>query len=70
MELFERLRALRTELARARDVPPYLIFGDASLRDMAASKPSNRQEFLAVHGVGEKKLQDLGDVFLEAIAGD
>ncbi|NKB90422.1 MAG: DNA helicase RecQ [Acidobacteria bacterium] len=68
MELFERLRGLRTELARERDVPPYLIFGDASLRDMAASKPSNETEFLAVHGVGEKKLKDLGEVFLAAIA--
>ena len=70
MELFERLRELRTALARKREVPPYLIFGDASLRDMATSKPSAREEFLAVHGVGDKKLADLGEAFLACIAGE
>jgi ATP-dependent DNA helicase RecQ len=70
MALFERLRGLRTELAREREVPPYLIFGDASLRDMATSKPATREDFLAVHGVGEKKLADLGEAFLACIAGE
>ncbi|MFQ5744490.1 MAG: DNA helicase RecQ, partial [Acidobacteriota bacterium] len=66
-QLFERLRALRTRLARERNVPPYVIFSDASLRDMARTRPTTREEFLGVHGVGEKKLADLGETFLACI---
>ncbi len=66
--LFSRLRELRTSIARERDVPPYVIFSDATLRDMARLKPSNDTELLAVHGVGEKKLADLGEQFLAVIA--
>jgi len=68
-DLFERLRELRTALARERNVPPYVIFSDASLRDMARLRPASEAEFLRVHGVGEKKLADLGEAFLECIAG-
>ena len=67
-ELFEDLRALRTRLARARNVPPYVIFSDASLRDMARKKPASPEQFLQVHGVGEKKLADLGETFLACIS--
>jgi len=67
-DLFESLRELRTELARERDVPPYVIFSDASLQDMARKLPATPAEFLAVHGVGDKKLADLGEAFLECIA--
>jgi ATP-dependent DNA helicase RecQ len=66
-DLFESLRGLRTELAAARGVPPYVIFSDASLRDMARKKPSSADELLDVHGVGEKKLADLGAAFLRRI---
>ena len=66
-DLFQQLRELRTQLARERAVPPYIIFGDASLRDMARRIPSSLEELLNVHGVGEKKLQDFGQTFLEAI---
>ncbi len=66
-ELFERLRELRTELARERQVPPYVIFSDASLRDMARKQPSSAAELLEVHGVGDKKLADLGDAFLRCV---
>lgn len=69
VDLFERLRELRTRLARERNVPPYVIFSDVSLRDMASKKPTNPAQFLAVHGVGEKKLADLGGAFLDCIAG-
>ncbi len=67
-DLFERLRELRTELARQRDVPPYVIFSDASLQDMARRRPSTSDEFLEVHGVGDKKLADLGEAFLACLA--
>ncbi len=66
-DLFEHLRELRTGLARERNVPPYVIFSDASLRDMARKQPSSPAELLAVHGVGDKKLADLGDDFLACI---
>jgi ATP-dependent DNA helicase RecQ len=66
-ELFERLRELRTELARVRDVPPYVIFSDASLRDMARRCPTTPEQFIEVHGVGDKKLADLGEAFLGCI---
>ena len=66
-ELFESLRGLRTELARQRDVPPYVIFSDASLRDMARKRPESSKQLLDVHGVGDKKLADLGETFLARI---
>jgi len=66
--LFDALRALRLELARERGVPPYVIFHDSMLRDMARVKPRNRAELLEVYGVGEKKATDLGPRFLAVIA--
>ena len=62
-ELFESLRTLRREIAKERGVPAYVIFNDATLRDMARVRPTSKESFLAVRGVGEKKLADLGAVF-------
>ena len=67
-ELFESLRALRRELAEERSVPAYVLFSDATLRDMARLRPGSRAAFLDVRGVGERKLADLGDRFLEEIS--
>ncbi len=67
-ELFDRLRELRRALARERGVPPYLIFNDRTLAQMAARKPRTSAEFRAIKGVGDKKAADLGPVFLEHIA--
>jgi ATP-dependent DNA helicase RecQ len=66
--LFERLRTLRRELARERAIPPYLIFSDRTLAELAARRPATPAQFLDVKGVGEKKAADLGPIFLEAIA--
>lgn len=66
-DLFDRLRALRTAIARERGVPPYVVFGDASLREMARDQPSSLEGMRAVYGVGEKKLEDYGLRFLEVI---
>jgi len=66
--LFDRLRALRLDLARARGVPPYVIFHDATLREMARLRPSSRAALLDVKGVGARKAAELGDAFLLAIA--
>jgi ATP-dependent DNA helicase RecQ len=65
--LFDALRQLRRELAEARHVPPYIIFGDATLRELARWRPSSPAGFAAVRGVGQKKLEDLGPAFLERI---
>jgi ATP-dependent DNA helicase RecQ len=66
-ELFDRLRAVRLEVARARGVPPYVIFHDATLREMARIRPTTRSALLAVKGVGARKAEDLGEIFLATI---
>jgi ATP-dependent DNA helicase RecQ len=66
--LFDQLRAVRLEIARARGVPPYVIFHDATLREMARVKPRSMGALRAVYGVGERKADDLGATFLDAIA--
>ena len=65
--LFERLRAVRLDIARSRGVPPYVIFHDVTLREMARLRPSSVDALLAVKGVGARKASDLGDLFLAAI---
>ena len=66
-DLFERLRAVRLDIARSRNVPPYVIFHDATLREMARLRPSTIGELLSVKGVGARKADDLGETFLTAI---
>jgi len=66
-DLFERLRALRLDVARDRGVPPYVIFHDATLREMARLRPTSVSALLHVKGVGARKAEDLGEMFLEAI---
>lgn len=65
--LFEALRELRRELAAEAQVPPYVIFHDATLREMAALRPSTATELGTISGVGAKKLEAYGDAFLAAI---
>ena len=67
-ELFELLRQLRKRLADEEGVPPYIVFSDATLRNMCADCPRTEEEFLAVNGVGEVKLRRYGQVFLDEIA--
>jgi ATP-dependent DNA helicase RecQ len=66
--LFEMLRALRREIADARGVPAYLVFGDVTLRAMAREYPASDAELLSLPGVGAKKLADFGARFKDAIA--
>jgi ATP-dependent DNA helicase RecQ len=66
-DLFEALRAVRLALARERNVPPYVIFHDTTLREMARVKPTTAAALRAVYGVGERKAADLGERFLDAI---
>lgn len=67
-ELFEALRSLRTRLAREQQVPPYLIFNNATLEDMCRKRPTTPDELLEVSGVGAKKAERYGETFLEVIA--
>ena len=65
--LWERLRALRLDLARSQGVPPYIIFNDATLRAMAVEKPSSLEEMGMISGVGKRKLSRYGDAFLDVL---
>ncbi len=66
--LFQRLRALRRRLAVERHVPPYLIFGDRTLQELAAAKPTSVDRLRGIRGIGEVKARDLGPVFVAEIA--
>jgi ATP-dependent DNA helicase RecQ len=65
--LFEALRQRRSELAKAQRIAAYVVFADKTLIDMARRKPTTAAEMSTVHGVGEAKLRQYGDVFLETI---
>ncbi|SDX37006.1 ATP-dependent DNA helicase RecQ [Lutibacter oricola] len=65
--LFERLRKLRQEIALAENIPPYLVFNDASLKDMERSRPMSEADFLEISGVGQRKLEVYGEDFIAEI---
>lgn len=67
-ELFEALRSLRTRLAREQQIPPYLIFNNATLEDMCRKRPTTPDELLEVSGVGAKKAERYGEAFLKVVA--
>lgn len=66
-QLFEKLRLLRLEIARQFELPPYVVFHDKTLKEMAILKPQSLTAMLQVTGIGEKKLERFGDCFLEVI---
>ena len=66
-DLFEALRDLRRQHAQAIGKPPYIIFGDRTLRDLAQKRPTTEATMLQCHGVGQRKFDTYGDMFLEAI---
>jgi ATP-dependent DNA helicase RecQ len=66
--LFAELKALRSRLAQERRVPAYVVFSDATLVEMAASRPRSHAELLSISGVGTTKLERYGDVFLAVLA--
>ncbi|EPJ45641.1 MAG: ATP-dependent DNA helicase RecQ [Osedax symbiont Rs1] len=65
--LWEALRALRTDLAKEQDVPPYIIFHDATLMEMVMYRPTSRQQMQKISGIGERKLELYGDEFLAVL---
>ena len=67
--LFDALRSKRLELARAQDLPPYVIFHDRTLAEMAAARPASLDDLSRISGIGAAKLARYGDDFLAVIAG-
>ncbi|MDP1690219.1 MAG: ATP-dependent DNA helicase RecQ [bacterium] len=65
--LFEELRSVRTQEARRLNVPPYVVFGDKSLRDMSVRLPQTPDAFLEINGVGNRKLAQFGEQFMSVI---
>lgn len=66
-ELFEKLRVLRKQIADSLGTPPYIIFSDATLHELADKQPINDTQFLEISGVGQEKLRRYGDVFIKEI---
>jgi ATP-dependent DNA helicase RecQ len=67
-KLFAALKATRLELARAQNVPPYVIFHDRTLREMAIHRPNSLTAMSNISGVGQRKMERYGEIFLEAIS--
>ncbi len=67
LALFDELRALRMDIARQENMPPYIIFSDKTLVDMCIKLPFTKQEMLSVNGVGENKYQRYGEQFIQKI---
>ena len=70
LRLFETLREIRKQLAQESNVPPYIVFGDATLVEICRARPANSEEFLDITGVGQVKLERYGEIFLETVARD
>ncbi|RLA73120.1 MAG: DNA helicase RecQ, partial [Epsilonproteobacteria bacterium] len=68
VELYDKLRDLRTQIASANNIPPYIVFSDKTLKDLSVKLPQNKEEMLAVHGIGEVKFERYGDKFLEVLS--
>ncbi|MBN1134508.1 MAG: DNA helicase RecQ [Methanosarcinaceae archaeon] len=69
-DMLERLKKLRKTIADKENVPPYIVFADTSLRQMATKLPKTRDDLLQITGVGEHKSNKYGDIFLKEIAGN
>lgn len=66
-KLFEKLRHLRKKIADENNVPPYIVFSDISIQEMAYYFPTGKEDFLNIQGIGQKKLEKFGDNFMEVI---
>jgi DNA helicase II / ATP-dependent DNA helicase PcrA len=70
LDLFERLRDWRKQVADAESVPAFVVFTDATLTAVASDKPANHQALLAIPGIGRTKLDRYGDNLLSLVAGE
>ena len=64
VDVYDKLRDLRTQIASGKGIPPYIVFSDKTLKDLSAKTPQNKEEMLAVHGIGEVKFERYGKAFL------
>ncbi len=67
VEMYDRLRELRREIAAEKGIPPYIIFSDKTLKDLSAKQPDSKEAMLEVHGIGEVKFERYGEAFLEVL---
>ncbi len=65
--IFDKLKALRWEIAQANNIPPYIVFSDKTLKELSISMPKNREGMLEVHGIGEVKFERYGEEFIRLI---
>jgi ATP-dependent DNA helicase RecQ len=68
--LFERLRAWRLQIARDRHVPPYVVFHDTTLRELARLKPTSVDALRHVYGIGARKAEDLGEAIVSVVRSE
>ncbi|MBD3789699.1 MAG: DNA helicase RecQ [Campylobacterales bacterium] len=66
-QIYEKLRALRTQIASENNLPPYMVFSDKTLKELTARQPQNKEEMLEVQGIGEVKFERYGESFLSLI---
>jgi ATP-dependent DNA helicase RecQ len=67
VDMYDKLRDLRSKLALQKGIPPYIVFSDKTLKDLSRKQPQNKEEMLEIHGIGEVKFERYGDAFLELI---
>jgi len=67
VDMYDKLRDLRKEIATAKGIPPYIVFSDKTLKDLSNKQPQDKEEMLAVHGIGEVKFERYGSEFLELL---
>lgn len=67
VEVYDKLRDLRTQIATANNIPPYIVFSDKTLKDLSVKQPQSKEEMLAVHGIGEVKFERYGKEFLSLL---
>jgi ATP-dependent DNA helicase RecQ len=65
VDMYDKLRDLRTQIATQKGIPPYIVFSDKTLKDLSNKQPQNKQEMLDIHGIGEVKFERYGEAFLE-----
>ncbi len=67
VEMYDKLRELRTQIASEKGIPPYIVFSDKTLKDLSNKQPQSKEEMLEVHGIGEVKFERYGKAFLELL---
>ena len=70
VDVYDKLRDLRTQIASEKGIPPYIVFSDKTLKDLSNKQPQDKEEMLAVHGIGEVKFERYGKAFLEVLAAE